>query len=73
MLLYLYITISDCQYDDKLPKLYYSIEEVMEILSVGKNKVYTMLYEGTMPSKRIGKQYRIPVDSFNEWATTPDQ
>tara|TARA_B100001971_G_C17861127_1_gene368392 strand:- start:262 stop:495 length:234 start_codon:yes stop_codon:yes gene_type:complete len=70
--LYLYITISDCQYDDKLPKLYYTIEEVMEMLGVGRNKVYAMLYEGTMPRKKIGKQYRIPVDSFNEWATTPD-
>tara|TARA_B100001123_G_C14430345_1_gene678444 strand:- start:278 stop:466 length:189 start_codon:yes stop_codon:yes gene_type:complete len=59
--------------DDKLPKLYYSIEEVMEILGVGKNKVYEMLHEGTIPRKRIGKVYRIPVDSFNEWATTPDE
>ena len=44
----------------------------MMIFGVGRNKVYAMLYEGTMPRKKIGKQYRIPVDSFNEWATTPD-
>ena len=46
--------------------------EVMEMLGVGKNKVYEMLYEGTIPRKKIGKKYRIPVDSFNEWAATPD-
>ena len=53
--------------DNKLPKIYYSIEEVMELLGVGKNKVYNMLYQGTIPRKRIGKKYRIPVNSFNEW------
>ena len=42
------------------------------MLGVGKNKVYEMLYEGTIPRKKIGKKYRIPVDSFNEWAAAPD-
>jgi len=59
--------------DNKLPKIYYSIEEVIKLLGVGKNKVYEMLRDGTIPRKRIGKKYRIPVDHFNEWAGTPDQ
>ena len=58
--------------DNKLPKSYYSIAEVKKILGVGKNKVYVMLNDGTIPRKRIGKVYRIPVDSFNEWAATPE-
>jgi len=55
------------QNNNKLPKIYYSIDEVKEILGVGKTKVYAMLHDGTIPRKRIGKVYRIPVDSFNEW------
>jgi len=56
-----------------LPKIYYSIAEVKKILGIGKTKVYAMLHEGTIPRKRIGKVYRIPVDSFNEWARDPDK
>ena len=60
------------QNNNKLPKIYYSIEEVMEMLGVGKNKVYEMLYEGSMPRKKIGKKYRIPIDSFTQWAKDVD-
>lgn len=38
--------------NQNLPKIYYSIEEVMELLGVGKNKVYNMLYQGTIPKDR---------------------
>jgi len=35
-------------------------QEVMEILGIGKNLVYKLLKDGTIPAKRIGdKVYRI--------------
>lgn len=35
-------------------------EECMAVLSVGRNTMYTLLKNGTLPSVRVGKQYRIP-------------
>lgn len=35
-------------------------EECMIILSIGRNAIYKLLKNNTLPSVKIGKQYRIP-------------
>ncbi|MGG0175792.1 helix-turn-helix domain-containing protein [Gottfriedia acidiceleris] len=42
-------------YDDII-----SIEDLMEILNIGRNKAYELLQSGEIGSFKIGKAYRIP-------------
>ena len=34
--------------------------DIMQILSIGRNKVYELLNDGTLKSIRIGRKHRIP-------------
>ena len=43
------------QYEDVL-----TVTELQEILGVGRNKVYSLLQSGAIPSIRIGKKWRVP-------------
>ena len=42
------------RYDD-----IFGVNEVCEILHLGKNSVYTLLQNGNIPSMRIKRKYRI--------------
>lgn len=42
-------------YDDIL-----NVDEVCEILHLGKNKVYELLNKGDIKSRRIGRKFLIP-------------
>ncbi|PJN67774.1 helix-turn-helix domain-containing protein [Bacillus mycoides] len=42
-------------YDDVVP-----IEDLMEILDIGRNKAYELLKSGQIKSFKVGKSYRIP-------------
>lgn len=39
-------------------------DEAMVILGIGKNKIYTILKDGSLQALRIGKLYRIPKESL---------
>ena len=46
----------------------YTVEDLMDILGVGRKSVYTLIREKAFPAICIGKQgYRIPKDSFYSW------
>ena len=49
-------------YDDIL-----TVAEVMEILYVGKNTVYRLLQDGELRGFRIGKSWRVPKASLEEY------
>ncbi|MEK4863935.1 MULTISPECIES: helix-turn-helix domain-containing protein [Bacillus] len=42
-------------YDDVVP-----VEELMEMLDIGRNKAYELLQSGQIKSFKVGKSYRIP-------------
>ncbi|MGH0777855.1 helix-turn-helix domain-containing protein [Bacillus cereus] len=42
-------------YDDVV-----SIEDLMEMLDIGRNKAYELLQSGQIKSFKVGKSYRIP-------------
>ena len=42
------------EYDDVL-----TFKEVKNILKKGRNKIYELLQNGTIPSTRIGRDYRV--------------
>jgi excisionase family DNA binding protein len=41
--------------------------DIKDYLKIGWNKVYELLSSGEIPSKRVGKQYRISKSKFIEW------
>lgn len=47
----------------KLPKVY-TPEQVAEILQLSKNTIYDLIARGEIVAKKIGKVYRIPVNSI---------
>jgi excisionase family DNA binding protein len=55
-------------YDDIL-----TVAEVMALLYVGKNTVYRLLQEGELRGFRIGKTWRIPKISLEEYIISKNQ
>lgn len=49
-------------YDDIL-----TVEELLEILQIGRNTAYYLLGTGQIKSVRIGKKYRIPREFVIEY------
>jgi len=49
-------------YDDII-----SVEELMEILDIGRNKAYELLQSGQIKSFKVGKAYRIPTVCIKEF------
>ena len=45
------------------------IEDVMEYLHLGKNKVYDLLRSGQLSYIRCGRKYLIPSDALQEFVT----
>ena len=44
-----------------------TIEELMELLYIGKNTAYQLLKSGEIKAFRIGKVWKIPRESVNEY------
>ena len=43
------------------------VEDLMQILSIGKNTAYRLVRSGKIYSVRVGRFYRIPRDAFEEY------
>ncbi len=48
---------------DDLP-LALRVEDLMSILSIGRNSAYSLLHSGKIRFIKIGKSYRIPKDAL---------
>ena len=44
-----------------------TIPEVMEALHIGKNRVYAMLGDGTLKGFRMGRPWKVPRESVEEY------
>lgn len=44
-----------------------TVSDVMELLYVGKNTVYRLLHDGELKAFRIGKTWKIPKSSLEEF------
>lgn len=44
-----------------------SVAEAAQYLGIGRNRIYDLLHEGKLPAVRLGKNYRIPIKSLDEW------
>ena len=46
----------------------YTVDDLMEILGVGRKAIYTLIRKKAFPAIRISSVgYRIPKESFNTW------
>ena len=46
----------------------YTVEELMDILCVGRKAIYSLIHKKAFPALRIGSVgYRIPKASFHAW------
>ena len=41
--------------------------EVADAIGVSRTRVYELLAGGTLPSVRVGRSVRVPVDRLREW------
>ena len=55
--------------DDK-EKRTYSIEEIQQILDIGRSTAYLLIKRKLFKSVKAGKQIRISKKSFDEWLDT---
>ena len=57
---------------DAPDKRIYTVEEVADILSIGRTSAYSLVKEGHFKIVRIGNAIRISKRSFDEWLDTLD-
>ena len=50
-----------------MEKLLLRPAEAGEVLGLGRSKIYELLANGSIPSIRIGKSVRVPVERLREW------
>jgi len=50
-----------------MERLLLKAEEAAELLGLGRAKVYMMMASGELPTVRIGRSVRIPLDKLREW------
>ena len=50
-----------------IEKRAYTVEEIMEMLVIGKNTAYSLIKSGAFKIVKIGNHYRISKKSFDDW------
>ena len=51
----------------EVKRMFYSTEEVAEILGVSKQTACRLAINGEVPAKKFGRQWRFPVQAFDQW------
>lgn len=46
------------------------VDEIAQRLEIGRQKVYRMLEDGTIPAIRVGHQWIVTRHAFEEWLRT---
>ena len=57
---------------DDNEKRVYTVEEIMDILSIGKNTAYSLVNSGVFHFVKVGGHYRISKKSFDKWLDNLD-
>ena len=66
------LDLQDCQTIDVLPVcdlLKMSRSHVYNLLKMSRSHVYNLLKSGRLPGRKIGGQWRIPVDGLRRYLT----
>lgn len=54
-------------------KRVYTVDEIMDILSIGKNAAYNLVNSGVFHYVKVGGHYRISKKSFDNWLDNLDR
>lgn len=54
-------------------KRVYTVEEIMNILDIGKNAAYNLVTSGVFHYVKVGGHYRISKKSFDNWLDNLDK
>jgi excisionase family DNA binding protein len=50
-----------------MEKLTYNVQEIAQLLGIGKRTAYSWVNQGEIPSIRVGRRILIPKKQFEEW------
>lgn len=62
-----YIIKGDDRMSETDSKLFYTMNELHEILPLGKNTLYRLVKEEGFPKIKVGKKILIPIKGFKSW------
>ena len=51
----------------------YTVQEIMDILEIGKTTAYKFVHSGVFPVHKVGTRIRIPKAPFDEWFDKQEQ
>jgi excisionase family DNA binding protein len=49
------------------PKLLYDVEEVIQLVGIGRSKLYAYILSGQLRSLKLGRRRKIPADAIPEF------
>lgn len=67
MFSYLYIIKGGNRMSVQENKLFYTVNELYEILPLGRNALYSLIKKEGFPKITVGRKILIPVKGFNLW------
>jgi putative molybdopterin biosynthesis protein len=50
-----------------MEKVFYTPQQIAEMLGVRKETIYRLIKKGEIPSIRIGTRYKVLKEQFEEW------
>ena len=59
--------LKDITSGETYEKRVYTVDEIIDILGIGKNAAYNLVSSGVFHSVKIGGHYRISKKSFDQW------
>lgn len=65
--------IESDEYTNLFEKRVYTVEEIMNILDIGKNAAYNLVNSGVFHYVKVGGHYRISKKSFDNWLDNLDK
>lgn len=65
--------IESDEYTNPFEKRVYTVEEIMNILDIGKNAAYNLVNSGVFHYVKVGGHYRISKKSFDNWLDNLDK
>lgn len=66
------MTISHAQNRASMEPKTYRVEEIAQILGIGRSSAYQLVRKGAFKTVRIGTAIRISRKSFDEWLNSQD-
>ena len=61
------------EFESTFEKRVYTVEEIMNILDIGKNAAYNLVNSGVFHYVKVGGHYRISKKSFDNWLDNLDK